>query len=113
MKFVRGSKPDRLSAQAWLAAYKADQLHKRIAGREVEITSCTEGKHSVARSSHYRGDAIDIRIWYLTDAANFVKRLKLSLGTDYVVILEETHIHVHWSPVYHESRDSMHYKLAA
>lgn len=100
MKFVRNATPEGLTAEGWLAAHKADRLHLKATGREVEITSTTDGHHSALRSGHYRGDAIDIRIWYLSDKEAFAEQLKKDLGQHYIVILESHHIHVHWSPVY-------------
>jgi len=87
-----------LSAEAWYAAHIADQVHRNIAGREVVITSANDGKHQVERSAHYRGDAIDVRIWYVPDPQAFADRLREDLGADYVVLLESDHIHIHWNP---------------
>ena len=108
MKTKWGTRLHGLRGQAWWAIRVAEQIHWNLVGRDVVITSGLDGKHSVARSAHYRGDAVDIRIWY-TDAAGktdeFVQQLKLVLGDDYVVLLESTHIHIHWSPVYNPERD--------
>ncbi len=76
-----------------------DQVHKDLAGREAVITSATEGRHSVKRSAHYRGDAVDLRTWYV-DGDAFADRLAEELGPDYVVLSESDHVHVHWSPVW-------------
>lgn len=90
-----------LSSRAWWAAHIADQIHQHMAGREVVITSAKDGKHRVERSAHYRGDAIDVRIWHVEgQELEFVARLRNALGNDYVVILEKDHIHIHWSPTY-------------
>lgn len=98
-----------LSAPAWYGLWKCDQLHKEVAGRELVCTSTGEGRHSVERSRHYTGDyrfgfgdAFDVRIWYLEDPESFTRKMREVLGEDYVVILEDTHIHCHWSPVYRE-----------
>ena len=67
------------------------------------ITSGTEKvKHSVERSAHYRGDALDFRIRFFSDAEKhlFYERVVEALGRNFVAILESTHLHVHWSPVY-------------
>ncbi len=67
------------------------------AGEEFLITSCTEGKHS-RQSNHYLGYAIDIRIWNLINhkPEQMVKAMKKGLGEEFIVILEEDHIHVHF-----------------
>lgn len=77
-------------------------------GVETVVTSgCEVFKHTVKRSSHYRGDAIDCRSKHLTKAAKpkVLADLRQALGEDFVVILEAVgkpweHFHIHWSPVY-------------
>lgn len=73
-------------------------------GKPCVITSGTEKyKHSAERSAHYRGDALDFRTrFFNTDAEKhlFLDVLVDRLGKDFVVILEKTHLHIHWSPVY-------------
>lgn len=74
-------------------------------GHPCVVTSGTEKvKHSAERSAHYRGDALDFRTRFFTDAEKqlFIKDLRQKLGRDFVCILEATHLHVHWSPVYKE-----------
>lgn len=107
MLFKSGVSPKHLSSPAWFALWVADQMHREETGREVVCTSTGESKHSAERSRHYNGAwgngfsfAFDLRIWYLSDPADFRTRLKKRLGKDFVVILEETHIHVHWAPTY-------------
>lgn len=78
-------------------------LFKRY-GYECVITSGTEDvKHSAQRSAHYRGDALDFRTRFFKTADEkrlFYEDLCAALGSDFVCILESTHIHVHWAPVY-------------
>jgi len=76
-----------------------DRTHQALADREATITSTTEGRHSVKRSAHYRGDAVDVRTWHV-DGEKFKSALVDALGPDYVVILESDHMHVHWGPVF-------------
>lgn len=90
-----------LTANGWWAAHIADQVHQEMVGAEVVITSAKDGKHRVERSAHYRGDAIDVRIWYIEgQELEFVSRVRTALGLEYVVILESDHVHIHWSPTY-------------
>lgn len=76
-----------------------DRVHKELSGLEATITSATEGKHSVKRSAHYRGDAVDLRTWNV-NGDTFADELREALGADYVVIHEADHVHLHWGPVY-------------
>ena len=91
------------SAEAWRGLVVADRLHNfYVSGvNELVITSGSEAiAHSVRRSAHHRGDAWDVRRWYLADrAAEFTDELAELLGRDWVVILEGNHIHAHWGPV--------------
>jgi len=68
--------------------------------KELVITSGTEGSHSL-RSAHYRGEAIDTRIYYFAeDILEDVERaLKTALGPDFIVLLEDTHFHIEWRPL--------------
>jgi hypothetical protein len=109
MKFKEGVDPKFLSAPAWYGLWIADRLHKSIAGREAICTSTGEGEHSVKRSRHYTGsygrgfgNAFDLRQWHV-DPADFAEKLRTNLGKDYIVIIEQTHIHCHWAPVYSPS----------
>ncbi len=73
-------------------------------GKPCVITSGIEKyKHSANRSAHYRGDALDFRTRHFKTESEkhlFLDVLVDRLGPHFVVILEKTHLHVHWSPVY-------------
>lgn len=80
-------------------------------GVDTVVTSgCERYKHSVRRSAHYRGDALDLRSKHLSDKITknrVYSKLKRNLGPDFVVVLEAVgrpweHFHVHWSPVHKE-----------
>ena len=76
-------------------------------GVNVVVTSTRESKHLATRSGHYRGDGVDVRTRDLKTQDKKVayrNAIKKKLGPDYVVILEGNHIHIHWSPIYHEER---------
>ncbi len=76
-----------------------NRAHVEMTGEHATITSTTEGKHSVKRSAHYRGDAVDVRTWNV-DGFEFRDKIAEQLGDDYVVLFEADHVHVHWGPVY-------------
>ena len=63
------------------------------------ITSCKDGQHCRG-SRHYRGDAVDIRTWYIPKNKEqyVLKELRKALGPDYDVVLHTTHIHVEFDP---------------
>ena len=72
-------------------------------GEEAVITSGTEKhKHSVKRSRHYSGDALDFRHRFFTlpEKNRVLQELTRQLGNDFVVVLESTHYHIHYAPVY-------------
>ena len=74
-------------------------------GEEGVITSGTEKyKHSVKRSTHYKGDALDWRhrffVWSVKNKV--LAELKARLGKHFVVVLESTHFHIHFAPVYED-----------
>lgn len=74
-------------------------------GEEAVITSGTERhKHSVKRSRHYSGDALDFRHRFFTlpHKNAVLQQLTERLGKHFVVVLESTHFHVHYAPVYED-----------
>lgn len=72
--------------------------------RTAVITSGTEKiKHSAKRSAHYRGDALDFRSRFFPTVEKKVavmEELQEALGPNFVVVLESTHYHIHYAPVY-------------
>ena len=74
-------------------------------GHTAVVTSGTEKyKHSAERSRHYSGDALDFRSHYFNenDKHKVKDELQKKLGRDFVVILERTHYHIHYAPVFQE-----------
>ena len=63
------------------------------------ITEGTGGKHGVG-SLHYVGQAIDLRIWGLTESEKrtLLADITKSLSKQFDVILESDHIHVEFQP---------------
>ncbi|MBE9515972.1 MAG: hypothetical protein IME93_03225 [Proteobacteria bacterium] len=78
---------------------------------DTVVTSGAEMyKHSVKRSAHYRGDAVDLRSKHIPNEglkAKIFDELAATLGDDFVVLWEGVgkpweHYHIHWSPVYRD-----------
>lgn len=68
-------------------------------GFNAAITSCTDGKHKQG-SKHYVGNAVDFRVRDLPIVLKsvIVTDLKESLGAQFDVIDEGTHIHIEYDP---------------
>lgn len=90
---VAGLKPEIL-----LAIQEAREVYRDL-GVDLIITSVLDGKH-MKTSLHYKGLAVDLRIRHLSKANQGIaaQRLRLMLGPEYDVVLEETHIHVEHDP---------------
>lgn len=107
VEFKTGVNPSGLRQPIKDALPAINDVHKSLSdGLNAVVTSTIEGKHSVPRSAHYRGDAVDLRIWDV-DPEEYAAKLEEVLGKDFVVVLESTHVHVHWSPIYQEERDPL------
>ena len=64
----------------------------------LTLTSAREGNHG-RHSHHYKGLAIDLRVWDIADSVNIYQRyLQEALGPDYQVIVEPDHLHVEYDP---------------
>ncbi|KKM19398.1 hypothetical protein LCGC14_1656110, partial [marine sediment metagenome] len=65
------------------------------------ITSGWDGNH-MPDSLHYKGKAIDLRIWYLDNAEFFAEALQIHLdriyGHVFDSIFEPDHIHLEYDP---------------
>lgn len=75
---------------------EADKIWRRY-GQELVVTAGLDGTHS-AGSLHYYGLATDFRTRYFTAQEKDVVFAELveSLGVEYDVIKETTHIHVEY-----------------
>jgi hypothetical protein len=98
---IDGCRPEILIAAITIIA-PIFAKHDRVA----VITSGTEKvKHSAKRSAHYRGDALDFRHRYfrsLDKKAEVLQELSEALGPNFVCVLEKTHYHIHYAPVYED-----------
>jgi len=76
-----------------------DAIHKKMIRREAIITSARDGAH-MKNSLHYKGRAIDLRIYDMPMgvAQKVVTELKNKLGRNYDIVLEHDHIHLEYDP---------------
>ena len=103
MKVKKGVVLDGCRAEIITAAITVIAPIFKLYGEEAVITSGIEKhRHSVKRSAHYRGDALDWRHRFFDydTKLEVVQSLKDELGSHFVVVLEQTHIHIHYAPVY-------------
>lgn len=98
-----GADPRGVHSKIWEALFLIAPIYKEH-GQILVITSLKDSKHSKKRSSHYRGEAADLRTRYFNALTQEIIKRKIQevLGEDYVVVLEHNHIHIHWAPIYHE-----------
>jgi len=90
---VLGSMPEMEYARRIVA-----RVYERY-GYQLTITSGYEGSHSAA-SLHYKGLAEDYRTRDIRPdhLERIVSDIRETLGSDYDVVLEATHLHVEYDP---------------
>lgn len=95
---ITGCRAEILLAAIWLEQVFVEEK------LDMVITSGTEGKHRAVHSAHYRGDAIDIRnyYWMISEVRieKIAAKMQAVLKDDYWVLLEGSHFHVEYRPVY-------------
>ena len=98
MRVKPGARIRHCSAQILFAAVVANEVFHEY-GRELVITSGTDGKHS-RTSLHYRGDAIDLRTREFDESVvqDVADTIAERLGPDFDVVVETTHIHLEYQP---------------
>ena len=103
MKLKKDVSIEKCRSEILIAAISIIAPIFKLYGQEAVITSGTEKhKHSAHRSRHYSGDALDFRHRWFDHATKLeiVSSLKDELGANFVVILEKTHIHIHYAPIF-------------
>jgi hypothetical protein len=68
-------------------------------GSDLTITSGRDGDHKEG-SLHYAVPmrALDFRIWHVNDVPALAEALRVALGPDFDVVVEDTHIHIELDP---------------
>jgi len=101
---VKGMQPEIL-----LAIIIADQLMRKMYGKDLTLTSITDGHEFNPRSLHNPGYAFDMRIWGMArfDQDKFVEELSNLLGGEYDIVVERDHIHVEFDPKDIESKPKL------
>jgi len=85
------------SHRIWTAMLEAAWIMHERYGRELVVTSVSDGKHKEG-SLHYRGLAFDLRTWHIRQPQTYANELRERLGKGWDVIVEKTHIHVEYDP---------------
>lgn len=92
--------PAQIKPELNLAIIVALSIWNRSNEPVLTITSISDSKHS-RKSRHYIGYAADLRIRELHhDPVALVKGLMEALTDDYLVLLEEDHIHLAYQPTW-------------
>lgn len=95
-----GVKLSGLRPEILLAIYVIDGIYESNGINYTYITSCTDGKHGRG-SLHYVGLAVDIRTNIIPSQGEKDKireQIAYSLGQEYDVVLESTHLHIEYQP---------------
>ena len=68
-------------------------------GKECIVTSGRDGVHQI-QSKHYSDEALDLRRFHLEshELDTVVEALKRTLGQDFDIVIEPTHIHLEYDP---------------
>lgn len=90
-----------VSDEIFFALGVADSVYKRIADRQVVVTSARDGHQNKPNSLHNIGQAVDLRIRDLTN--DQVQRIGATLHNSlfpqgFDVVVENDHIHVEYDP---------------
>ncbi len=81
-----------------IAVIAAERVYA-VAGYDLTITACTDGKHSTG-SLHYSGAAVDVRTRDVpaADVPTLAAQIRDCLGADFDVVIETDHLHIEHQP---------------
>lgn len=99
IQIKEGASVHGLGTEILIALLIASKVYEKH-GIDFVITSGTDGVHGYS-SEHYKGDAIDVRTRNITPETKknlMAGEIKQSLGNDYDVVLESTHLHIEYDP---------------
>ena len=103
IRFKQGVRLTDLSPQMVLAAMVVDSVYTKHGIMDCVVTSGSDGKHST-NSLHYRGGrALDFRTRNIPPLHrnSVAQEIGVSLGENYDVVLEATHLHCEYDPKEH------------
>lgn len=68
--------------------------------KEIAVITSAKDGHHMKNSKHYSGNAVDLRtrFWDKKTQIKVVALLQNTLGNNYDVVLESTHIHLEYDP---------------
>lgn len=83
----------------WYAVFICAMCLSWTGVKEMVLTSGREGEHKPG-SLHFDGRAFDFRRWDLAgkDVDGFMANVKMCLGRDWDLVLEDTHFHCELDP---------------
>ena len=99
IRFKPGVRLELLTPQMVFAAVVVDGVYRKHDIVDCVVTSGSDGKHS-AKSWHYKGRALDFRTRNVPELIRnaVAQEISVSLGENYDVVLEATHLHVEYDP---------------
>ena len=102
IRFKQGVRLELLTPQMVLAAMVVDSVYRKHDIVDCVVTSGSDGKHST-NSWHYKGRALDFRTRNVpvTLRTAVAQEISVSLGENYDVVLEATHLHCEYDPKEH------------
>ena len=102
IRFKSGVRLTDLSPQMVFAAMVVDSVYTKHGIMDCVVTSGNDSKH-MATSWHYRGRALDFRTRNVPPLHrnSVAQEIGVSLGENYDVVLEATHLHVEFDPKEH------------
>lgn len=96
MRLKPGVSLEGMSWRMWHACIIAEPLFLKH-GSELVITSTKEkAPGRLANSLHYKGLAVDFRIWHVKKLKELAEKLRKALGRGYDVVIKKNHLHVEY-----------------